>query len=381
MKVLIDARPIIGQYAGIGQCVRNIISRLPSLLGDGELSVLAYDQAKTILNEVPGLNVRYLNYKYKTLFTIIMDIMRVPLPDILIGHFDIIHQTYFATLPTTHRDTGIITTINDVAYLTYPEFFVRNNIKLSRICLKRQVECSDRIITISNYTKSELVAKVGADPAKITTIYPGIEVQVRNILPEEIEKTKSVYGIKGKYILFIGTLEPRKNLKRLIAAFSLLKNKTMSLVIIGKKGWHYDDIFAEVQARKLEDSVIFLGYLSAQEKTAVLKGAELFVYPSLYEGFGMPIAEAMSWGIPVIAGNNSSMPEVVGDAGLLVNPIDIDDIARGIKDLLSDSDRRAEYSRKALSRSHYFSWDDAAKKIWQIYHDVYREKHEKRGQH
>ena len=200
-----------------------------------------------------------------------------------------------------------------------------------------------------------------------------------------MNRTKTVsakYSISRDYILYVGTLQPRKNIIRLIEAFQKIKlsnsqinNNNVQLVIVGKKGWLYDDIFAKVKELRLEKDVVFTGFVPDEELPALYEYATCFCLPSLYEGFGFPVLEAMQYGCPVVCSNISSLPEVAGDAGVLVNPESVEDIARGLTDVLSlTSGQRKQMIEKGKKQAAKFTWEKAAKQTIEILERVGRSK-------
>jgi glycosyltransferase involved in cell wall biosynthesis len=215
----------------------------------------------------------------------------------------------------------------------------------------------------------------GIPPEKVEVVYLGICENFRPLPEGEVEAFRKKRGLPERFILFVGTIEPRKNLTRLIEAFSLLSPLSplpfpfspLPLVIVGAKGWLYEEVFAKVEELGLEREVIFPGYIPWGELPLWYNAATIFVYPSLYEGFGLPPLEAMACGTPVIASNASSLPEVVGDAGILVSPGDVDGLAEAMKLLLSDETLREDLSRRGLRRAKGFSWEKTAEKTVQVY--------------
>ena len=212
-----------------------------------------------------------------------------------------------------------------------------------------------QIIADSQATKRDLVEILAVRPEKIHVVYLGVEERFRPLQDAaQIAAVKAAYAIPGPYVLYVGTLQPRKNLVRLVQAFARVAQaldtgyegmtpysaadpqRRLSLVLAGGKGWWYEDIFRTVQELDLADRVIFTGYVKDDDLPALYSGAELFVLPSLYEGFGLPVLEAMACGAPVVASNVSSLPEIAGDAGLLANPTDPADLARAMIRVLMD---------------------------------------------
>jgi glycosyltransferase involved in cell wall biosynthesis len=201
---------------------------------------------------------------------------------------------------------------------------------------------------------------------KITVAYPGCDESLRPVHePFAIERVKRLYGITGEYLLHIGTLQPRKNLVRLIQAFSNLQSQisNLSLVLAGSKGWLYDEIFAEVKQLGLENHVLFPGRVIEEDKAALISGAAAFVFPSLYEGFGLPVVEAMQCGTPVICSNTSSLPEVAGDAALLIDPLDVDALAEAMARLVVNAALRQALVERGYIQAQRFSWQACATRV------------------
>lgn len=369
--LLIDARPINAQYAGVGTYVYNLLKNIAIVCEEGGIDVLAYNSAKTLF-DFQGRNIRYkyLNETMGKICVLLFDLGNLPLSDKLFGRHRIVHQTFFGCLPSSDKQTRTITTIHDVAFLTYPQFFTHNNLMVAEKVLSRQLAVSEKIIAVSAFTKKELVEKCEVDPNKIRVVYNGYDRHNISPDPELIRLTKNKYGIAGRYILFIGTIEPRKNIKKLLDAFALLRENDCKLVVAGKKGWYYDNIFVDLAKLKIEDRVVFTGYITDREKHALLEGAEIFVYPSIYEGFGIPVLEALAHGLPIIAGNNSAVPEVVGNAGILVNVLDEDEIAARIGELLGDEKMRKKFSAAAKLQAEKFSWEKTARETIAVYREL-----------
>jgi glycosyltransferase involved in cell wall biosynthesis len=188
-----------------------------------------------------------------------------------------------------------------------------------------------------------------------------------------IENSKKKYSIKGEYFLYLGTLEPRKNLVRLIEAYSKLKannNNIPNLILAGRKGWLYEEIFKCIHRLELEKSVVYIGYVAEEDSVPIICGATAFLFPSLYEGFGLPPLEAMACGTPVLTSNVSSLPEVVGDAALLVDPLNVNDICQKLEALISDDNLRQKLIERGMARASLFSWDNAAIKLMEIYKQI-----------
>ncbi len=276
-------------------------------------------------------------------------------------------------LPLVHPPRSVVT-IHDLGYLHFP----RAHRLLDRLYLDLSTRYNARaaahIIADSQATKRDLVERYGVAPSKIAVIYPGYDGETFQPLRdrEAIEAVKARYGIAGDYILFVGTIQPRKNLVRLMEAFSLLKRQAadLQLVIAGKKGWLYEAIFRRVRELGLEGRVVFTGYVAEEDLPALFSGARLFVFPSLYEGFGLPVLEAMACGVPVVCSNASSLPEVAGDAALLFDPLDVEGMAAAMERVLGDERLRAELVERGLKRARGFSWERCARQTLAVLESV-----------
>jgi glycosyltransferase involved in cell wall biosynthesis len=288
---------------------------------------------------------------------------------------DVFHATAF-NAPLASPCPSVLT-ILDLCIVKHPEWFDHRWFYFyTTMMLPVLAPRADRIVTISECSKRELMDHYDLPAEKIAIISPAVDHRVFHATydPAAIRDMKERFGIYGKYILSVGTLEPRKNLSRLIESFGKLKPQVDDcvLVIAGEKGWQYDQIFRTVQSLGLEDSVRFLGYVPESELPLLYQGAELFVYPSLYEGFGVPLVEAMACGCPVVCSNRSSMPEVVGEAGILVDPEDARILVEAMRRVLSDSVLADALRMRGLERAQRFRWDDSARTLLGLYEDVLR---------
>jgi glycosyltransferase involved in cell wall biosynthesis len=231
------------------------------------------------------------------------------------------------------------------------------------------------IIADSQNTKNDCIKYLGIPEEKIKVIYlaPDSIYQPINNKQEIREQVCKKYNIEFPFILYTGTLEKRKNIPILIKAFYKLKKMGIShkLLIVGKKGWKYDDIFKTIKTLNLQKDIMFTGYVPKEDLVKFYNLADLFVYPSLYEGFGLPPLEAMACGCPVITSNTSSLPEVVKDAGIMFNPYCVDELVKIMYEVLIDESLRIELSRKGLERAKLFNWRKTAEETWKVYEGVY----------
>ena len=245
-----------------------------------------------------------------------------------------------------------------------------------RLTVRHTARKSAQIITVSEYSRDDILKTYGVSGERITVIP---EAAPNHFVPvedeRELQRVRDTYGIKGEYILSVGSIQPRKNLARLITAYKNLHDerpgvKLPKLVLVGKKGWLYDETLRAIAESGVGEQILLTGYVLETDLPTLYSGAICFVYPSYFEGFGLPPLEAMKCGAPVIVGNQTSLPEVVGDAGLMVNPFDEVEIASTLARLIDDPGLRDELRLKGLKRAAEFSWLNTAKRTLQVYMQV-----------
>jgi len=258
-------------------------------------------------------------------------------------------------------------TIFDLSYLHYPNLFNRDDLYQLKSWSSYSIKNSAHIFAISQSTKNDIVHSYGVNPSKVTVTYMGYdEKKFKPQTRAKIAKVKKKYKIEGDYIIFVGTLQPRKNIERLIEAFhklvrnSKLEIRNFQLIIVGRRGWLYDSIFEKVKKINIEDKVTFTGYVSDSDLPALISGAKAYVLPSLWEGFGIPVIEAQARGTPAVVSNTSSLPEVVGNSAVLVDPENVNSIANGIKKVLTNEELRGDLVKRGYANVKRFSWQKCA---------------------
>lgn len=271
-------------------------------------------------------------------------------------------------LPLAHPRHSVVT-VHDLGYLYYPEAHTRFQNAYLRWSTHYNARTATRVIADSEATRRDLIHHYHIPEAKIAVVYPGRDESLApGTDPAALAAVREQYGLAGAYFLYVGTLQPRKNLVRLVQAFERLNLGTLErsevqLVIAGKKGWLYDDLLAEIKRLGLGARVRLPGYVPDADLPALLSGALAFVFPSLYEGFGLPVLEAMACGTPVVCSNAASLPEVAGDAALLVDPLDTDGLAAAMARLASDGGLRAELIERGYRQARRFSWQRCATQV------------------
>ncbi len=266
--------------------------------------------------------------------------------------------------------------IFDLAYLAFPQFFQKRDQMQLEKWTAESVKNAAHIITISEATKKDIIKYYGFDPKRITVCYPGKDETVyRPIVDrEKIKQINEKYKIDSPYIIFVSTLQPRKNLLRLIEAFHKIEG--LKLVVVGKtsgsgrQGWMYEEILNKPRQLGIEEKIIFTGFVPDSELPYLINGALAYIQPSLYEGFGIPVVEAMACGVPVLISNNSSLPEAAGDAGLTFDPTSVTQIEQAIRTVATDRKLRDRLAKKSLQQARKFSWKKMAKQVVKVLESI-----------
>ncbi|MDQ1523851.1 MAG: hypothetical protein QOE47_1775 [Pyrinomonadaceae bacterium] len=266
----------------------------------------------------------------------------------------------------------VVATIHDLSFEHLPETFKRRSWMQLRLTVRRTARTAAHIITPSEFSRRDLIETYGVAPERISVTHAAAAPHFRPASQEAVADARRRYGIGGDYVLAVGSIQPRKNLVRLVRAYSDLRrrrshDKLPQLVLVGKRAWLYGETLRAVEQSGVAANVIFTGYVPEQDLPALYTGALCFVYPSYFEGFGLPPLEAMQCGAAVVAGDRTSLPEVIGDAGLLVNPFDEDAIGAAVARLIDDGDLRANLRSRSLKRAARFSWAETARQTLQVY--------------
>lgn len=266
-----------------------------------------------------------------------------------------------------------VVTIHDLSYFYYPDEFLKKDLYQLKNWTKYSVEKAQKIIAVSTTTKKDLIKFYQIPETKIDIVHNGFYSVIPSESRRKVGRSREISKIEKPYILYVGTIQPRKNLIILIEAFNLLlkEKPEYSLIIAGKKGWLYQPIFQKVKELNLEDKIIFTGYIIDEEKTELCANASLFVLPSLYEGFGIPILEAMNFGCPVIASSTSSLPEIGEDACLYFDPKNANELKNKMIEVLANEFLRQQLINKGKKRVQLFSWDKCGKQTLQILKNTY----------
>lgn len=378
MRIGIDYTAAAHQRAGIGRYTRGLVTALAELDADDEFVLFvagggpshAPHEGQKLNAPVPdNFHIRNLPLSER-IWTVIWHRVRLPLPvELFTGPVDVFHSPDYV-LPHVRRAKAVVT-IHDLSFLQCPE---GSEPKLRRYLARavpRAVSRADLVLADSDNTRNDIVELFGTSPDKVEVLYPGVEGSFGPVRDEALlSRARAVYGLDTPFILTVGTLEPRKNHVLLLDAYAVLRERSdvqHKLVIAGAKGWLYEGVFRRVEELSLEEDVIFLGFVPDEDLPAVYSLAEVFVFPSLYEGFGLPPLEAMACGTPVVTSRSSSLPEVVGEAGLMVPLDDSSALADEIQRVLNDRGLRDSLAERGVSQAQKFTWRRAGTKLLTLY--------------
>ncbi len=382
MKVFIDGTPFLIEKTGIGHYTENLLRALsaadPGLeLGLFTISLRRAHRLRRAAPEVEGLEVRGFNLPANFLYYSWWPRFPWPRAEGLLGRFDVFHAVNYQAPPL--KAARLVSTIHDVNFLRFPEMQSRG-IRRFSLTLGDLIRRSEVVLTDSEFTSRELEELGLAGAEKLRVVYPGLHpVFHREMEPERAAGIRELFGLEAPYLAYVGNLHPRKNLAALIDAFGILRRRGLPhrLAIIGGGGLgqmnnrEYGKLARRVEEMGLEEAITFTGYVSDENLPALFSGAEAFVFPSLYEGFGLSPLEAMACGVPVVTSRRSSIPEVVGEAAVYLDePRDPAEIADRTEALLADASLRARLKEKGRERVSLFTWEEAARRALEAYREV-----------
>ncbi len=380
LKICFDATPVRGKLSGIGIYTLNLLQALDKLQATQafQLNIYFHPSVKNWLlmnfakpdnlQKFPSVEILPIPVTVANLSAKYFNFI-LPYFSQYLDNPDIVHGTDHYVYPCLNSFK--VMTIHDLTFIKYPNYataIVKSYLQRIERCL----QWTDLVITFSNNTKKDIIKYFKINPDRIYITPQATRYSANDLNADELLKLQpSVnYDFSKPYLLFVSTLEPRKNVVTLIQAFNYLKKKHKvehQLVLIGQKGWKYQSIFEAIEASQWKQEIHYLNYLSDEQVALFYSQAEVFVYPSHYEGFGLPVLEAMSLGAPVITSNTSSLPEVAGNAALLVNPNDAVELAESILKVLDSSQLRHELIQKGKERAKLFSWQKTAQETLNAY--------------
>lgn len=381
MRIAFDVQLFLkGEKTGIAWCADNLIKELSEdSNNEYQLNYFETNQARRKSKELDayrkkGCKDNACKYFNDILYKVLWGIVPISY-SIFFGKQAQVTQFFNYSIPPGVKGKKV-TIIHDMAYKAIPETVRKKTRRWLELTVPKSCKRADRIITVSEFSKSEIIKYLHIKEDKITVMPHGVNNNLfhSEYKLEQIQSVKEKYKIEGQYFLYLGTLEPRKNIERIIEAYNCFaeRNHTMDipcLVLAGRKGWMYDSIFEKIRGLKIEDKVIFTDYVLENEAPILMCGARCFIFPSLYEGFGMPVIEAMSCGTPVITSNTTSLDEVGGEAAMKVNPLDVLEITKAME-AFADENTYNKYRIKGFKHASKYTWKAAASILTNVYHEL-----------
>src|SRR5579863_188378 len=374
MRVLIDCTSITRNKAGVGVYAKNLVEELIRLPDGPEYFLLVQDDDPELdltgRPNVTMIKVRARIFRKLPLRCLLEQLL---LPRLLVVHrIDVVHSLHYS-LPLIRFGTKQVVTLHDMTFFNMPHAHEMVKKIYFRFFIRADVRFADKVIFDSHSSLTDCTSRLGPLRGAGTVVHLGkSEAFHTNLAKSEIRRVREKYGLGAEFVLFVGTIEPRKNLSRLVSAFAAVceKHPGLLLAIAGMKGWMYDGLMETVKGLHLESRVIFTGFVPEEEKPFLIAAAKVFAYPSLYEGFGIPVLEALACGIPTVTSNVSSLPEVAGDAALTIDPYSVEELSSALEKLISDEPLRERLTREASRQAAKFTWTKTAIMTLEAYNEV-----------
>ena len=372
IRIAIDAHTVGTKLGGNESYAVNLIEALAEID-----SVNHYTIYVTTSEARERFSSRWPNFKVRSTLPH-TPLIRIPLTlsaELRKNPVDVLHVQFTAP---PFCPCPVVVSIHDLSFEHLPQTFNLRSRTQLRLTVRHSARRAAQILSLSEHTRHDIIKTYKIEPQRVTAIPLAAPDHFGPVTDNrELQRVRHIYGIDGSYILSVGSIQPRKNLARLVRAYSSLRedcsaDKLPKLVLVGKCAWLYDETLRALDETNVKDSVVMTGYVPESDLPALYSGALCFVYPSYFEGFGLPPLEAMKCGAAVVVGNRTSLPEVVGDAALTVDPFDVDSIAGAIKKLVNDSALRSELSVKGQERAKEFNWQETARKTLAVYKEVAR---------
>ena len=373
MRIAIDAHAVGAKLGGNESYAVNLIEALAQIDSANHYTIyITTDEARE------RFHGRWPNFKVRATLPH-TPLIRIPLTlsaELRKNPVDVLHVQFTAP---PFCPCPVVVSIHDLSFEHLPETFKRRSRTQLRLTVRHSARRAARIISLSEHGRRDIIETYGITAERVSAIPLAAPSNFGPVHDNrELQRVRHNYGIDGDYILSVGSIQPRKNLARLVKAYASLRgnksaDKLPKLVLVGKCGWLYDETLRTLEETGVKDSVVLTGYVPQADLPALYSGALCFVYPSYFEGFGLPPLEAMKCGAPVIVGNKTSLPEVVGDAALAVDPFDVEAIASAMKKVIESSALRNELSIKGQTRAEAFDWRETARKTLAIYEEVAHE--------
>ena len=374
MRVSLDLTVATTESGGIGRYVEQLSQALISGYPEVEWVLLPGRSEPPWLASLPG-KAAVIRPAGQAKNRVVR--ANLALPGLLAAHgIDVHHAPDNLSLPLlAARRTARVVTIHDLIPILLPHTVEWKHRLITRVILEASVRRADAVIVPSEATRRDILERYPAAEGKVFVTPEGVDESFRPAPAGEVERVRRAHGLPGEYLLFLGTLEPKKNLPALLRAYAAARSRAPSLpplVVAGKTGWIYEPIFETWRELRLQEAVRFLGFVPNADVVPLMSGARAFLFPSLYEGFGLPVLEAMACGTPVITSNVSSLPEVAGDAAITVDPHSVEELAHAIEKLAFDDTLHRALRERGLRRAAVFTWRRCAEQTMEVYRRVAR---------
>jgi len=366
MRIAIDATPMLLRSSGVKNYVYYWIRSLQQFAGTDSVAPFPFLGPLAGLNHAASTMTAWQTF-IRLGYAVASNFVPFPILNPAARGCDIFHMSSILVRrpPTNTRRTA---TLHDMTCWIMPEFHTRANVRAAQDFGERVARHADGLIAVSEWTRRDAIRLLDLAPERIEVIYSGVADGFFRTDPAAVARVRAKYSLARPYVLCVGTIEPRKNLHRLLDAWKEIPALTpeFELVLAGPEGWHN----AGVVARARSMAVRYIDYVPEADLPAVTAGATVFAYPSLYEGFGFPVAQAMACGVPVLTSNVSSLPEITGDAGVLVDPLSVAEIAAGLQKLLLSEALRKKLGSAGRQRAERFRWEECARRSWAFFERV-----------
>ncbi|MDD5341405.1 MAG: glycosyltransferase family 1 protein [Patescibacteria group bacterium] len=373
MRIALDVRCLMNRnYSGVAEYTYNLLNNLFEQDKENQYK-LFYNSKSDVLSQLPKFdfpNVKYYGFNFSNkLFNLGLKFLKYPKIDELIGGADIFfipNLNFFAS----SKKCKLVITMHDLSFKLYPHFFsLKRRLWHKLINAKKLASSCDKIISDSKNTKNDLTGQYDISPNKIKVIGLGVDNEIYHVIDKNDSKlieVKNKYALPENFLLFLGTIEPRKNIEGIIEAFTLAKRKypelkTLNLIVAGEPGWKNKNVFAAVKKSIFKDQTKFIGYVSREDKVYLYNLAKTLIFPSFYEGFGLPIIEAQACGIPIITSSDSSLVEIAQNSALLVNPDEVGQLAKAINEIISNENLRTTLITNGRKNCARFTWQKCAR--------------------
>ncbi|MDD7185874.1 MAG: glycosyltransferase family 1 protein [Oscillospiraceae bacterium] len=380
MKIAFDALPLVSErITGIGWCEAGQTNAMARLYPENEYVYNFFSQKGD--TQKPERIKQFLDTGIKTntadfsgyLYRLVSNFLPVPYYKFFGSDCDITHFFNYIVPPKVKGKS--VVTVHDMVYKAFPETVRARTKYMLDTGLKKSMKRADIIVTDSEFSKTEIIKYFPQYQDKIRVVPCGVDLNKFHPCndTDKIERVRKDFETGEEYFLYLGTIEPRKNLERLIEAYAEFVKNTdnpPNLVLAGGKGWLYDNIYAKAEKLGIEKKVIFTKYIPSEDINALICGAVAFVFPSIYEGFGMPPLEAMACGVPVLTSGEASLPEVTGDSAVIVDAYSVKSIAEGLERIYSDRNLRERLSREGSERAEKFTWEKSAEILYKVYREL-----------